>query len=372
MVLKVSSNVELELLLQPISAEKPAGELLRYDGTYDRIQEARREDDQRLSQGIYQSSHKRADWETGEAICLEALEKRTKDLQIAGWLLKAWLHLRGFRGVETGLRLLTGLCETFWDEMHPELEGDNFEARIAPLEWINRKLCFSLKQIPLTLPTERDGRSYNFADWESACHFENLARRDPSALQEALQNIDPTIATFQTAIALTDLSFHGGVVKDLICAVDACRSLQKVLDEKCGPDGPSLYQFHEVLNSIKQLMTQSLHARQDEPAPIEEQFEIAAAEEPAEIEVWSSGPIRSRADAYQRLAEAADYLMKTEPHSPTGYLVKRASEWGHMSLFDVLKQIVRNDNEMEEIDRLLRLSGSEARNDYPPQRTSEE
>ena len=358
MGLKVFANVELELLLQPISAERPAGELLRYDGTYDRIQEARREDDQRLSQGIYQTSPKRADWETDEAICLEALEKRTKDVQIAGWLLEAWLHLRGFRGVEAGLRLLAGLCETLWEDMYPELEGENCEARIAPLEWINRKLCFSLKQVPLTLSPERDGRSYTFADWESACHFENLARRDPSALEEALANIDPTIATFQNAIALTDASFHGGLVKDLICAVNACGTLQKVLDDKCGRDGPSLYQFHEVLNAIKQLMTQSLHARHDEPAPIEEEFEPAAAEGPAEIEVWSSGPICSRADAYRRLAEAADYLMKTEPHSPTGYLVQRAVEWGRMSLFDVLKQIVRNDNEMEEIDRLLRLSGS--------------
>ncbi|HYW71251.1 MAG TPA: type VI secretion system protein TssA [Pyrinomonadaceae bacterium] len=358
MDLKVSAHIELELLLQPISAERPAGDLLRYDGTYDRIQEARREDDQRLSQGIYQTSPKRADWETDEAICLEALEKRTKDLQIAGWLLEAWLHLRGFRGVETGLRLLTGLCENFWDQMHPELEGDSFEARVAPLEWINRKLCFSLKQIPLTLSPERDGRSYTFADWESACHFENLARRDPSALQEALENIDPTIASFQNAIAFTDASFHGGVVKDLICAVDACAALQNVLDEKCGSDGPSLYQFHEVLNSIKQLMTQCLHARQDEPMQIAEEISEPVIEAEDETEVWSSGPIRHRADAYRRLAEAADYLMKTEPHSPTGYLVKRAVEWGHMSLFDVLKQIVRNDSEMEEIDRLLRLSSN--------------
>jgi len=358
MDVSLSANVELELLLQPISVEKPAGELLRYDGTYDRIQEARREDDQRLSQGIYQSSPKRADWETGEAICLEALEKRTKDLQIAGWLLEAWLHLRGFRGVEAGLRLLVGLCERFWAEMHPELEGASFEARVAPLEWINRKLCFSLKQIPLTQPADREGRSYNFADWESACHFENLARRDPTALQEALENIDPTVTTFQNAIALTDASFHGSIVKDLICAVDACSGLQRLLDEKCGSDGPSLYQFFEVLNSIKQLMTQSLHARQDEPVSHEEEFESAAAEGPELTEVWSSGPIRSRADAYRRLAEAADYLMTTEPHSPTGYLVQRAVEWGHMSLFDVLKQIVRNDGEMEEIDRLLRLSGN--------------
>ena len=38
MDVRVSASVELELLLQPISAERPAGELLRYDGTYDRIQ----------------------------------------------------------------------------------------------------------------------------------------------------------------------------------------------------------------------------------------------------------------------------------------------------------------------------------------------
>src|SRR5262245_66011336 len=101
--LEVSSNIDLELLLQPISRERPAGESLRYDSTYDRIQEARREDDQRLSQGIYQTGLKRADWEADEAICLEALEKRSKDLQSAGWLLEAWLHLKGFRGSAAGL-----------------------------------------------------------------------------------------------------------------------------------------------------------------------------------------------------------------------------------------------------------------------------
>jgi len=40
--LKFSSRLELDLLLQPISPTRPAGESLRYDGTYDRIQEARR------------------------------------------------------------------------------------------------------------------------------------------------------------------------------------------------------------------------------------------------------------------------------------------------------------------------------------------
>jgi type VI secretion system ImpA family protein len=355
------SYLDVQGLLDPISAASPAGESLRYEGTYDRIQEARREDDERLSQGIYKTSLKRADWETDEAICVEALEHHTKDLQIAGWLLEASLHLYGFSGVEAGLQLMAGLCQNFWDDLHPNLNGGDLEDRIAPIEWINQKLPLKLKQIALTMPLGRDGRSYSFADWESACHFENLARQDPAALQEALANIDPTVDTFQNALSLTDPAFQAELVKDLDKAVDACRLLQHVLDVKCGKQSPSLVQFNEVLSAIQQLMIQSLLERGGGAEMLEDQSEktprVGSAE--PEAELWSGGAIRSRADAYRRLSEAADYLLRTEPHSPTPYLVKRAVEWGHMNLSEVLQQIVSNEGEMTEIDKLLRLTGKQ-------------
>jgi type VI secretion system ImpA family protein len=356
------SYLDVQGLLDPISPEAPAGESLRYEGTYDRIQDARREDDQTLSQGIYQKHLKRANWEEDEAICVEALESRTKDLLIAGWLLEASLHLYGFSGVEAGLQLLAGLCQNFWADLYPSLDGADLEDRIAPIEWINQKLPLKLKQIPLTLPRERDERTYSYVDWESACHFENLARQDPGALQEALANIDPTVDTFQNALALTDKAFHVELVKELDGAVDACRLLQHVLDVKCGKQSPSLHQFNEVLCAIQQLMSQSLHARDGGSEMLEDQSEKTPRVDPRndEIELWSGGPIRSRTDAYRRLSEAADYLLRTEPHSPTPYLVKRAVEWGHMSLLEVFQQIVRNEGEMTEIDKLLRLTGKQA------------
>ena len=86
----------------------------------------------------------------------------------------------------------------------------------------------------------------------------------------------------------------------------------------------------------------------------------AVAEGPeTRSEIWSTPPIRSRAEAYWRLTEAAEYLLRTEPHSPTPYLVKRAVEWGSMSLFEVFQQIIRNEGEMREINRLLRLTNKE-------------
>ena len=38
------------------------------------------------------------------------------------------------------------------------------------------------------------------------------------------------------------------------------------------------------------------------------------------------------------------------------YGIKRAVEWGNMSLPELLQQIVRNEGELTEIDRLLQLT----------------
>lgn len=344
-----SQNIELHDFLEPIPGINPAGQSLRYEGTYDRISEARREDDPTLSQGIYKSTLKRADWATAAGVCVEALTTRTKDLQISGWLLEAWLHLDGFVGVARGLRVMAGLCEQFWDDLYPSLEPGDLDGRLAPFDWIEQKLSLKLKQVPLV--TADSGETYSYVDWERACHFENLAMKDPRALQEALAKIDPTVAVFRGAILTTDRSYVLDLIQDLDDAIDACALVEEVLDQKCGKDAPGFRQFKQALNAIQQLIAQDLSAG-DEEAEIE-------SPEPGvlEIELSPSGPIRNRADAYRRLSEAADYLLRTEPHSPTPYLVKRAVEWGNMSLPELLQQIVRNEGELTEIDRLLRLTG---------------
>lgn len=355
--MNVVSPIDLDELLQPIPGDNPAGESLRYQGTYDRIADARREDDPALSQGIYKATLKRADWPTVEAICVEALAKRSKDLQIAGWLLESWLHLYGFAGVTNGLRLLAGLCQNFWEGLYPSLDGGDLEGRIAPLDWIDQKLTLKLKQIPLTVPNETTHESYCYLDWESACHFENLAMKDPRALQEALAKINPTVATFRAAVAATDRSLSVEIVEDLEYAIGACDSVQQILDDKCGKEAPSLRQFKQALRAIHELVSRDLETRTEEFETISEEEELPVDVDEPEFELWSAGPIRSRADAYRRLSEAADYLLRTEPHSPTPYLVKRAVEWGTMSLPELLQQIVRNEGEMNEIDRLLQLTG---------------
>ena len=44
----------------------------------------------------------------------------------------------------------------------------------------------------------------------------------------------------------------------------------------------------------------------------------------------------SREEAYRQLLLIAEYLARTEPHSPVPYLIRRGVEWGNKPLSELL------------------------------------
>src|SRR5579884_3677808 len=199
---------DVSSLLSPVSQQSPAGELLRYEGTYDRIMEARREDDPTLEQGVWKRELKKADWNLVNQLCLEALQKKSKDLQIAAWLLESWIHLEGFSGLRAGCHVLLELCRTFWDTMYPSLE--DAEYRLAPIHWINEKLLTQIKFIPITNPEPADNcLPYNFADWETAFYREQAKAHAPKQKDTGV-----TLDMVQQSAFLTPREFFAGVVED--------------------------------------------------------------------------------------------------------------------------------------------------------------
>lgn len=341
-------------LMAPISEKNPAGESLRYEGTYDRIMDARREDDPTLEQGVWKRELKHADWNLVSQICLEALQKRSKDLQIAAWLLEAWIHLRGFPGLRAGCEVMVELCRTFWDSMYPSLEDPDY--RLAPIHWMNEKLVTQLKFIPITSPeTPEDDMAYTLADWEVAL------RRQQSKQQSEAKNGPPvTIEMIQQSGYLTPVDFFESVMHDVNQAYVACHDLETIFDKAFGKDSCSLGQFREVLESILSLIPSLQGGRemQEQSEPEEHEAHEYALEPVASQEAVATGllpPIRSRGEAYRRLAEVADYLIRTEPHSPAPYLIRRAITWGSMTLEQLLPELVANDATLKELERLLKI-----------------
>src|SRR5512147_2611348 len=107
-------------LLNPIPGDNPCGENLRYAPVYDKIKEARREDDD-APQGDWAHERKTADYPLVIKLAGEALATKSKDLQIAVWLTEALLKLESFSGLRSGLDLINRLLVDFWDGVYPEI-----------------------------------------------------------------------------------------------------------------------------------------------------------------------------------------------------------------------------------------------------------
>ena len=124
-------------LLDPISAEHPAGEDLRWTPEWDRIKEARRADDDLDSGKWAKKERKVADWRLVQQLTTEILEKRSKDLQLAMWLTEANIKLDGFNGLRDGLHVCRELLVRYWDNgLFPPME-DGPDDRTGPLQWLN-------------------------------------------------------------------------------------------------------------------------------------------------------------------------------------------------------------------------------------------
>lgn len=360
-------TIDIEKILYPISISQPAGESLRYDKVYDEIKETRREDDPNLEQGIYKTELKHADWVLVEKLCLESLETRSKDLQLAAWLTEAWLHLYGFIGVQNGFSLILALCENFWDLMYPTIEDEDLEFRLSIVDWIDEKLSVKMKLINITNPTIEDAKILSFADWEEACRLDILEKKDLQAFKKKESQGKPTILKFKNSFFLTPSQFVLEIKQELSQTNSLCQKLEQFLEQKCGKQFSGLSKIKSTTTNIFKLIDSFISDRSEKELLVEpekqsniiwqrEEIEEEIEEVSIKDKATRRGPIRSRAEAYRRLNEVADYLLLTEPHSPTPYLLKRAIAWGSMSLHEVFGEIIRDRNEMEELNKLLRFS----------------
>jgi len=363
-----TSEAGLDDLLAPITLEQPAGDWLRDGPDYDAIQSARSEEDPSLPRGVWERDLEKADWSAVEARCLDVLQHRSKDAQVAAWLMEAWIHLYGFGGAARGLALLAGLYEAFWDTLYPPLEQDGDpDYRLRPVRWVEDKLTLQLKQVPITEPRNGDSPAFSWADWQSALRLERLlAARvaQPDALEDKV-----TQDKFLTSVTLSPSAFFLQLDRELASARAATEDLTEALHKHCADRAPGLRPLKDLLGAIAHFTGQILEERTEtantpdgeEPAPEEDPTTATGGSGSAlgSATVLATGPIASRAEAYRRLSQVAEYLLRTEPHSPTAYLVKRAVSWGNLTLPELLAELLRDNADLDTVYKLLGLRKTE-------------
>jgi type VI secretion system protein ImpA len=347
------SMIETSSIFRPISEDKPSGDYLYYDASYDQIREARTEDDPSLPQGVWVTKLKTAQWDLIVKSCLELLQTRTKDLQLAAWLAEALGQTNGFPGLSEGLLILRGLCDKFWDSIHPGNTTDDLEARLAPFLWLNEKVAHKILSFPIVEVKTASDRKITCLFYQA-----RVSQDMPAASGETARAFADAALPIETAA--TETRFYSENVAAIGCALEHCVWIERFLETNAGSNAPALYQIRANLQIVLALFQRVLESR-------------AAAEDSTggtsgERALFVQGPdddgkslelaklIRTREQAYRLLSEAADFLLRTEPHSPVPYLVKRAVSWGNLNLTEVLPQLIRNPDDVAKVRELLGLN----------------
>jgi type VI secretion system protein ImpA len=356
-------TIDVEALLAPIPGSNPAGEYVRHAGPYAAIEEARRSDDD-LPQGEWKRETKTADWPGVIALATDTLKGKSKDLQIAAWLLEALTKRHGFAGLRDGLRLLRELQERFWESLYPSIEDGDMEARTGPLESMNSKLPPSIRAVAVT--RSLDGAAYSWLQWKESRTVDNLLRQNPEAHQAALAEGKLSGERFDKAVAGTPRVYYETLSEDLAECWEAYEKVSRVVDDKFGRDAPSLLNIKSALEDCRTLVegiTKKKRELEPDTPSVQpaRQSEHSAQRESSQRPVGAppSGSVppisQDRADALRRLSEVAEFFRRTEPHSPVAYLVQRAVHWGEMPLEVWLREVIGDEAVLARVRETLGL-----------------
>jgi type VI secretion system protein ImpA len=320
-------------LLVPISDSAPGGADLRHEGTYDAIDEARRNENARLPQGVWQREVKQADWAQVERLCVEALATRTKDLRIACWLAEAWVHRFGFAALAPGLALAEGLCRSFWDDLQPSIGGDP-ATHIAAIDWLNQRLPVALRQVPIVVSSVAPDAQYTWADYLDAQRLELIRGKDSTAAQRAEAGGSVTLKMIESCQDRTGSDHLDALSADAEAGLAALARLDATLDVCCGKDAPGLSNIRNLVGDIARFAGTTVAARQAlrlDPTP----QDATADPGGVQLEHLPTRAAMSRDLAYRQLSAIARYLRENEPHSPVPYVVEHVALWGRMSLAEL-------------------------------------
>jgi type VI secretion system protein ImpA len=341
-------------LLNPISEDKPSGENLRYAPVYDKIKEARREDDD-APQGLWQRERKVADWALTVKLISETLATKTKDLQLVAWLSEAMLKREGVAGLRATIELARGFLENFWDTLYPELEDGDSEFRSAPLQWVGDRLDLPLKQSGITksgLSFLQYKESRAIGTEESANTNEKKVKRTADIAAGKIPQED-----FDKAFEESPKSYYVNLLATYDGASESIKGLKEVCDEKFGDVAPNFNTVERTLEEVRQTIYILLQRKREkepdapvasaepEPEPEPEPAPIAApavagtgaaaapalapAPPPARPAALSAEPV-DRNDAIARIVACAKYLRQKEPFNPASYLMVRGLRWGEL------------------------------------------
>ena len=331
------STIDVETLLQPVSADGPCGEDLEYDAAFGELERsAQGKEEQQIGDTIVEAEE--PDWREVRKLAL-ALFSRTKDLRVVIYLIQANLRTHGFVGFAEGLELLRDMLQQYWDCVFPELD---VEDNNDPTMRINALISLCDDQLLLN-PIRK-------TPLVSSRMMGQFSLRDIAIATGEIQPVDDSakveMAAIDAAFMDTELEELQATTNAVNASIDAISQIEIFVTEQVGvSNAASFIDLANLLKEVSQILQERLSRRgvgvseTGETAEVIEQGAAEVAVGASQPAASLSGEINSREDVVRALDKIQKYYASNEPTSPVPMLMERAKRLVDMDFMQIIQNI---------------------------------
>jgi type VI secretion system protein ImpA len=302
------------------------------------------------------------DWERAIELSIDYLGK-SRDMRVAAWLTGAILGSHQLAGLEAGLDLCLGFCETYWSEIEPPPDDDSghFDAMGGVRTVLSRRSFASLWDTTLVSSgSDRQSVGYTYLDYRRSMELQRITGEE---LEEKLEEGYVSQEQFREVLLATSPEF----LQNNLALVDSC--IQKVarlsafLKENCLPEAsdeptePDTREFREELQNIRTVMQQLASSVTGDA---EEGLGEASAGNAASTGAAENSKGRmTRESALKSIEDIARFFEQTEPHSPLYFALRQVVRWGRMPFDKLMIELIDDRSVIENLRRQIGLPQNE-------------
>lgn len=327
--------MNLDAWLEPTLGDPPCGPNLEYDDDFRELEKAASgtpelEFGTDNGDGVTRIEGVGPDWVRVRKLS-EALLARSKDLRVAVFLTRALAHSDGLAGLETGLQLVSGLLERFWDDVHPMLDRDDND---DPTERINALAGLVAEGMVATVRDAWIVRSRQIG---------TLAVRDVEVAAGRLQPRSGTEAMSESqviGVITAGIGEDAGLAARVRHLESLLKGIDALLSERVGSSqGIDFKPLQAVLYPVRQLVERCAGDSGSEPEQAVDEAVAGEGGAAPVARVARPGEINSRADVLQTLDRLCDFLARTEPGSPVPMVLRRAQKMMNMNFLELMNDL---------------------------------
>ncbi len=292
------------------------------------------------------------DWRTVQKLA-ESLFDRTRDVRVAIYWARAQVHLESAKTLPDSLRLVHGLLERYWDDVHPRPDDGDAYARVNALNDMSSAtgLVGDLRQSPIISSRsigELRGREVEIAlgmlearDGESVPSTAQIEQMLGDAVAE-----EPALRLFPQR------------------ALERLEQIDELMRERVGYDSaPDMQQLIGLMKGIQGLMPADPGVSTDDAAaaadgsPDAQASGASVARRAGARGAAVGGSVDSREDALRAIDLVCAYLERAEPTNPAQYFLRRARRLVDKNFLELVRELAPES--LEQVARIMGVSVDE-------------